>query len=692
MTVIEMNDEFTFKNVDDNLYNLARIWQSFDILSVSATGKAESIFKANLINPNILILMIRIRSREEFFVAKEFFKRFECILLKSHFFNDVNNFDLLGILRTEECSLNELKLMFENIRHESGLDLCDTTKIKKISRLKSFEVIQNTQGVVCPKYSNKLTDFMKNPDPKNYRIKSKTPELIIKEILKKDDFILLEEKENYFVYIKENKKFFLFRDNSYILHNEDRRESINYFRVVKKFEQTDLSQDLGDLETITTRDFRKIFFDPEVTDVFKDFLEKKTNIGIKAPMGSGKTKILIDVIEYLKSQNRKVLVITNRRSLAAQLSNIFGIDLYTDLRIKNGSVVCQFDSLLKFRNKYDHIIIDECVSVFMHAVTNLTQNDSEIVFYDILKSKKSSILFCDAFLNKYIADLIGDYRVFENPQKDNAELFEIPDKQSFFYYLRNAGRCTISCTSLEVMNEIENLLGDKKILKIWGENISQKAYDVLNSENPDYDVILFSPVITTGVNVYCKFDTHFHYDSGMSVDPLQSVQMLRRNRFADKIYYCVANRFNKKIDISDYEKRMLNNVMRSNSSFFKMNKFFETEISEYGYTRIKIEMFLDIIKSSFLGSFRFFMKENFSNEPINMPKIDFDFRPSYLEFDKTELIKMPLEERRSKYNFLTRENKLFVDELGDFVFSDDLVFTSKMDPKLKKILNSLNLL
>ena len=75
-----------------------------------------------------------------------------------------------------------------------------------------------------------------------------------------------------------------------------------------------------------------------------------------------------------------------------------------------------------------------------------------------------------------------------------------------------------------------------------------------------------------------------------------------------------------------------------------------------------------------------------------MPKIDFDFKPSYLEFDKTELIKMPLEERRSKYNFLTRENKLFVDELGDFVFSDDLVFTPKMDPKLKKILNSLNLL
>ena len=65
----------------------------------------------------------------------------------------------------------------------------------------------------------------------------------------------------------------------------------------------------------------------------------------------------------------------------------------------------------------------------MHAVTNLTQNDSEIVFYDILKSKKSSILFCDAFLNKYIADLIGNYQVFENPQKDNAELFEIPDKQ-----------------------------------------------------------------------------------------------------------------------------------------------------------------------------------------------------------------------------------------------------------------------
>ena len=86
------------------------------------------------------------------------------------------------------------------------------------------------------------------------------------------------------------------------------------------------------------------------------------------------------------------------------------------------------------------------------------------------------------------------------------------------------------------------------------------------------------------------------------------------------------------------------------------------------------------------------MRENFFNEPIEMPKIDFDFKPQYLELSKEEIIKMPIEERRSKYNFFTRENKEFADEIGDFVFSKNLVFTSKMDYKLKKILNSLNLL
>jgi hypothetical protein len=292
-------------------------------------------------------------------------------------------------------------------------------------------------------------------------------------------------------------------------------------------------------------------------------------IGVKAPKGSGKTEWIAAKVEPLLAKGDRVLVITHRVQLGLELSSRFGVNYRSELaKSEDGSllgyVLC-VDSLHgkanpRFNpNDWENttIIIDEAEQVFWHLLNSPTCEQHRVKIIDSLRellrtaiATGGEIYVADADLSMnaigYVRSLIGypvENFVLENtyksPLKRDLYLFDGNDPSSLIQELEiaiSSGQKAIVHTDGQKhkskwgTRNLEYFLKKKypnlKILRIDSESVSDRshpAYGCMGSINqilPDYDLVICSPVIETGVSININhFDAVFAISHGVqSVD------------------------------------------------------------------------------------------------------------------------------------------------------------------------------
>lgn len=362
--------------------------------------------------------------------------------------------------------------------------------------------------------------------------------------------------------------YFWSKDAPYMLQHPQKSKNINMFldfiRSKEGKEYIKGQHNKAFKEAFNTQDgysFESRYFkiDNNIHDIILDFIDTKDVLVIKGIMGSGKSEIISDFVSIKKS---RVLLLSMRRSLATDMSNKYNIKNYIDDlntnnkdRYKVGdSLVIQIDSLYKINpNDFDYIVIDEFESLCLYVDTNLKNSNQYIKNVKYLRelfSKKLIIL--DAFINNLSISLHFSNKLISyitNTYKDRVQVFTYEHKQTFITFLeqftlnKEADEfITCSFGTLSELYTIEKLLQEHglRVISITSnttDDAKKVIYKLFEEKNHNkYDVILFSPTITVGVSILNNVKHHFHFDSGKSIDPISSIQMLKRSRTVQNIH------------------------------------------------------------------------------------------------------------------------------------------------------------
>ena len=330
-------------------------------------------------------------------------------------------------------------------------------------------------------------------------------------------------------------------------------------------------------------------------ELIDEFLEKYKCLYIQSPMGSGKTSIVKEIL----NRNKKVLMITNRVSLAQEFKERYknyDINFYKDSIDDSKSLIIQYDSLHKIDiNKYDIFILDELMSLLMHSLSLLTPmalfNLTKL--YLILETRKIVVL--DAFLGKI--DLANSIKLINEFREENN--FLLYKNRNFLIktLLETNAKFSVSCSSLLTAKAIFGVLkGVRKPFLYSSETPDDCKIKALNSVKLDYnkyDVFIYTPSITTGIDILSDYEEHFHIDDAGSCDIISSLQMIKRNRVAKKIHCFVRNSI--KYNETDVEK--LNESVISEIALNNIKNPFLVEIdySSGNYTLSKVGRFYNKI-------------------------------------------------------------------------------------------------
>jgi hypothetical protein len=288
-------------------------------------------------------------------------------------------------------------------------------------------------------------------------------------------------------------------------------------------------------------------------------------IGIIAPKGTGKTEFIAAKIAPLLAKGDRVVVLTHRVQLGLELSRRFGVNYRSELvKSEDGSLLgyclC-VDSLHgkanpKFNpNDWENtaIIIDECEQVFWHLVNSPTCEQYRVKIIDSLRelfkiaiSTGGKIYLSDADLGmnaiSYVQSQIGfpvESYIIENtyksPLERNLYLFGGLNPSSLIQELEiavNSGQKAIVHTDGQKhksnwgTRNLEYYFQKKypnlKILRIDSESVSDRshpAYGCMGNLDQilcQYDLVICSPVIETGVSIDCNhFDAVFAISHGV---------------------------------------------------------------------------------------------------------------------------------------------------------------------------------
>ncbi|MEM8780696.1 MAG: plasmid replication protein, CyRepA1 family, partial [Cyanobacteria bacterium P01_G01_bin.49] len=312
-------------------------------------------------------------------------------------------------------------------------------------------------------------------------------------------------------------------------------------------------------------------------------------IGIKARKGRGKTHQIEDIVAQAIRDGRRVLLLSHRRQLVANLCARFGIDNVNAYRISEtagnlGYGLC-LDSLhchsqARFNPDEWHdalVIIDEVEQVLWHllaAKTEVSKRRVEILrnFQKLLRvvlgSEKGQVLVADADLS----DLSLDYlrSLIDNPPDpyiihqpfDPSTITEEEKWQIINYNHTNCKRLIadliehislggkpLICVSAQKRSSLFGTINLEttlrkyfpklNILRIDSDSIRDPKHPAygciehLNEVLPQYDIVLASPSIETGVSIDLKghFTSVWGIAQGVSSDSgvCQALARMREN-------------------------------------------------------------------------------------------------------------------------------------------------------------------
>lgn len=587
----------------------------------------------------------------------EYFKKFKCILIASRSCNFIDNFRLKGFLF---CDIETRFIKgILGFLHDELIDFCSVDE--KPSCISTFNAPTNKVEILldnlqCTKQLtiDDVDIVLKYQTPKEVRLNSisnyddaKTIEDLCLKVFQDMGFKALGANENCLVFSHPNEVktpggYFWFSNSPYRMNHFNASKSISIYEDVKKLPifKSLVSKPL-DYNELFKNDFsnykilkvnQKILkIDENLKNEIENFINGDCDtFCIRSAMGTGKSNIISYVIQEAQSQDMRILVITNRISVAEDFSSKYNLKVYNKDKYQIGdSIICQYDSLWKYNIKqFDIIILDEFISLLLHSRNNL--GNSPINYAKFFATFNKKILIADAFITGYEQKLVmkkGNALMLDNEFKDDANLM-LYENFNFFVQMilkkAKETKITVSCTSLNIIKALQLLLVKHgvRVVTLTSETplvskqLVYKHFD--KSENDLWDCLIFSPTLTVGVSNMNNVSNHFHYDSAMSCDVISSIQMIKRTRKAKNVHLFLKNRFNPlKTKYEDLRDSYLNEIGKyaENNFMFELNDFGEPRVSKVGKRAILIDVFRNILEVNHKDALLYLLKYHFKNDP-----------------------------------------------------------------------------
>ncbi|MGP0129558.1 MAG: plasmid replication protein, CyRepA1 family [cyanobacterium endosymbiont of Rhopalodia musculus] len=321
-------------------------------------------------------------------------------------------------------------------------------------------------------------------------------------------------------------------------------------------------------------------------------------VGIKSPIGTGKTKAIEKIVEQAIARKQKILVIGHRVKLVEQLCQRFQIPYLTEIKKNNienikGCGLCidslHPNSLSKF-NPSDWIdsliIIDEVEQVLWHGLNSKTCKENRVsilrTFKKLLEQNlefQGKIVIADADLSDisldYLISLMGiklkPFIVINNWKSNNKEawgVYNYPETtpqewlKDLVQHIQQGGKPFVCLSAQKLTSKwgtqtlefyLKKRFPEVRILRIDSESLTDpnhNAYQSINHLNQillNYDIILASPSIETGVSIDIK--DHFTSVWGLAqgiqtaTSVCQSIGRIRDN--IPRYLWCASYGFNK---------------------------------------------------------------------------------------------------------------------------------------------------
>ena len=687
-------------------------------------------YKPKIIN-SIALDLDNIETSEQYLNTLEYFKDkdLSVVLGKSRSNNGVDNFNIKGILKVDISSDNAKRLLIQ-LQSELG----DNCKVDiNASSLVSIQAPTNNGFIL---HINEYGRVIRNKDIYVEETKRKIDDFdrftinynndLVDECLTIFDNLgytpvgsINDNSSINFQHSSEIRSkggFFWFSSNPLVMYHNNRSRSVNIFHLIK---ETKVGKEWLKSKTVETQNrllncssinpIKEIrvnerylnFKKEDKKQLIKDFLkDTKGVLRIKSPMGTAKSDGIKYCIEQSHLKGEKVIIVTNKISVAVDFAEKYGIMLYKhhEATKSTDSLIVQYDSLHKFNlANYDLVVFDEFFSLLLHHRANLTKNANiNAVKFKILTEKRR-VVIADAFLtgyeeiffkNRNFYNIINDYR-------DDIKLYEYKNREHFIGSLLKAvnnlkahEHLSCSFTSINVMKVVEMELRNQgvKVASLSSET-SQITKDIIYekfkaSNHQAFQVLLYTSTLTVGVSNNNENPTHWHYDTGMSTDVISSLQMIKRSRETKEIhYYLVDRQFYYDTDIESLNK----NANKHITTFYN-NKDktllvdIDYETGELSLTPLaiyinSIEVLHNILENHHANAFRSFLGFQFHNKPKIIEKNS--------EFN----LKEKLKEIRKK---IREENLNILDKYSDISWSSkDIDYLTKRTVDLSDLQKSI---
>lgn len=671
---------FKFQTIELNEpLGLLRILSKEFVLNITLDLKEPTILRRRVQDLDIfypetvnyvIIDVDHVNSKQSQLEILKYFKKYKCILGESRSCNNIDNFNIKGFLFLKPIELFKLKPLLEQIRDDliefGDVDLAPSHKAKlnaptnKVTVLlesnePEYEFVLRLKNVNKKSFDNmvnvnNLTEIPSGIDFSNIdsidKLCLRVFETLGFEALKANNNCII------FKHMSECKSpggFYWFRDNPYVMNHYNETRTINLFDKITKLpearellkKQINYDNELLKFNTnanLITINEPYIKVTDEIKDCIDSFISRSEGLfSIKSPMGTAKSVLIEEIIKQSKNNDLRVLLCSNRISVAQDFSKKYNIKLYNrDSYNPGDSLIVQYDSLWKYNIRmFDIVILDEFVSVMLHARNNLS--NSCINLSKLFACLKKKLVIADAFLTGYENNLLNHKKdniyMIQNDYRDSTELFEYDNFNCFIHSIlihSKKHKTTISCTSLTTIKALKKLLEkyNLNVVTLTSETpqiTKDLIYKIFEESNNDkYDVLIYSPTLTVGVSNLNEIKTHFHYDTSNTCDTISSLQMIKRTRKAKEIHYFIKNivNYSLKTSFDAIKEEYSENVGKQIelNFLFELNDYGEPKLSKLGKGAIYIDLFRNILEFNHKNSFKYLLQYQFKNKPILIDK------------------------------------------------------------------------
>jgi len=635
-------------------------------------------------------------------------QNYKCIIGESR-----NELNLKGVLSLNKCTIKSAKLIIKNINDDleklNVTGRLDTSVIGLASyqapTLKHKIFHSNLSGKILSAPLDELEDTLfLNEDIETIPVSIQE---LCKNKFKEQGYKFHEKRNNFYIVShytekKTPKGYRWYPSNPYKLVHWNSERNVNIWDdIVKTKEYKDFikqknkeniqnilpPQQCKDCLQVNERYLNKY---PELVE---RFINDKKLLKIQSPMGTGKSTIIEEVIKQSYQNSYRILFITNRISLAddiVQKYQDYGIKHYLGTELEGNeytegdSLVCQIDSLHKFSTKYFDIVILDEFSTLLNQILDIVNNTKphyRNILTKFFSLKKKKIVMADAILFENIFDIPETLtESIINTYRDDIKLEFYLQKDNFIYNIIQTAKeepITFSSGSTIIIKIVQKLLQENNIpYEIINSDTPKEKrkiiYQKIKNKEPISQVFMYSPTITVGISNLNNVKTHFHYDSGNSVNVLASLQMIKRTRNVKNIKIFLS-------EIQKYNKTDLNQIQKEMKNYYLTDEDGDViGLTQDGIQLSRLIQIDNILENSHKESFKQLLKYQFNLSKNNIIKNDTKISPFVAKLSK--IIKQ--KETEHNLSLFDKYKQMNPEEISDITLK---VFGTSKEEELIKM-------